>query len=94
LRSISWSAWKWLLMGCFLLTLQSIGMIAGLGHYGHATEANIVYSTRGLWSIALVWVVGHWFQNNESKVGHGLMLIRLLGALMLLVAVVWILFGA
>jgi hypothetical protein len=40
-----------------------------------------------LWSVVLVWVVGHWFGNVERSVGRAVMTRRLLGAAILLGAV-------
>ena len=37
--------------------------------FGHATMTNIAYNSRGLWSIALIWVFGHWFGNTERDQG-------------------------
>jgi hypothetical protein len=46
-----------------------------------------LYNTRGIWSVVLVWVIGHWFSNTERSIGKRAMLRRLAGALILLAAV-------
>ncbi len=91
-RSIPRETWPWALWGSVVIAAQSAGMAWTLGHYGEAARVNIVYSTRGLWSILLVWLAGSWFRNQERAAGVGVMGRRLAGALLLLVAV-WLVMG-
>ncbi|HTB64042.1 MAG TPA: DMT family transporter [Opitutales bacterium] len=93
LRAIPRPAWPWAFWGSLLGAAQSGGMAYTLGVYGQAEAVNVVYSTRGLWSILLVWQVGPWFGNQERAVGGKVMVRRLAGALLLLVAVGLILWG-
>jgi len=81
------SAWPWAMAGGIICAAQSGGMGYSLGHYGQATAINIVYSTRGLWTILIVWLIGSWFGNHEREEGRGVMTRRLAGALLLLGAV-------
>jgi carbohydrate-selective porin OprB len=56
--------------------------------HGHAAGVNVVYGTRGLWSLALVWWAGRWFGNTErAEAGRRVILARLAGAALLLAAV-------
>jgi len=87
LREVPRRAWPWALAGCLVGAAQSGGMAITLGAFGHATAVNIVYSTRGLWSILLVWVAGPWFGNQERTAGAAVMGRRMAGALLLLGAV-------
>jgi len=93
LRAIPRAAWPWALAGSLICAAQSGGMAYTLGNYGSAPAVNVVYSTRGLWSILLVWVAGSWFGNRESAAGTGVMVRRLAGALLLLLAVGLVLAG-
>jgi drug/metabolite transporter (DMT)-like permease len=77
----------WTLMGGSLLWLQCLGMVLAISLANEVTRTNILYNTRGLWSVVLVWVVGHWFGNVERSVGRAVMTRRLLGAAILLGAV-------
>jgi hypothetical protein len=55
----------------------------------YAAGVNVVYGTRGLWSIALVWWAGRWFGNTErTSAGGRVVAGRLLGAVLILTAVV------
>jgi hypothetical protein len=58
-----------------------------------ATAANVLYSSRGLWSVVAVWAIGHWFSNREQHLGAAVLRWRLAGALLMLVAVVLVVAG-
>ena len=81
-------ATTWAAAGIVLLGLQAIGMGTTIGLFGDATGANVVYSSRGLWSVVAVWLIGHWFANTERKMGPRVMLFRLAGALLMTFAIV------
>lgn len=91
LRTIPAAGWRWLLPGCLLLALQAVGIGYVLAAHGDATAVNIVYSVRGLWSVLAVWLVGHWFRNEEQHLGGRVLRRRLAGAVLMLVAIVLVL---
>jgi drug/metabolite transporter (DMT)-like permease len=88
LSQIPGKAWPWLAGGSALLAVQSITFVSTLAVFGKATNANVVYASRGLLSVVLVWMVGHWFQNAEQHLGPKVMRWRLVGALLMLSAIV------
>ncbi len=77
-----------LFLGAFFMAMQAIILVSGLAIFGDATAMNVIYSLRGLWSVAAVWFIGHWFANDEREVGAITMRWRLLGAMCLSAAVV------
>ncbi len=87
LRQLPRGALAWALPGSAVLALQAMGIAFCIGEFHQVTVTNVLYNTRGLWSVALVWAVGHWFANTEREVGVSIMARRLLGALLLLAAV-------
>jgi len=87
LRAMPRSMVVWALGGGVLLTFQAMGIAYCIAVYHEVTVTNVLYNTRGLWSVALVWIVGHWFANSEKQVGAAVMTRRLIGALILLAAV-------
>ncbi len=87
LRSIPRVGWKWLLAGSGMLCAQALVMATAISLYGHATAINIVYSCRGIWTIVLVWIVGHWFSNDEQHLGREILIRRLIGAALLVAAI-------
>jgi hypothetical protein len=88
LSQVPGKAWPWLVGGSVLLGVQSITFVSTLAVFGKATNANIVYASRGLLSVVLVWLVGHWFHNAEQHLGPKVMRWRLAGALMMMSAIV------
>ncbi len=87
LCSMPAAAWPWLLSGSVLLALQAAGMAWTLATHGDATAANVIYSSRGLWSVVLVWLVGHWFGNAEGKLPAAVLRRRFAGASLMLLAI-------
>ena len=87
-REISRPAWNWLLLGTCLMALQAGMMAYAMTVYGKATVVNVIYSSRGIWGVVLVWVVGHWFSNPERSLGKMILGRRLTGAVMLVLATV------
>jgi uncharacterized membrane protein YuzA (DUF378 family) len=73
-----------------LLGLQSITFVCTLAIFGKATTANIVYASRGLLSVILVWMIGHWFKNSEQHLAPAVMRWRMAGALMMMSAIVMV----
>jgi drug/metabolite transporter (DMT)-like permease len=88
LSAIPRPAWGWLTGGSVLLGTQSILFVSTLAVYGQATSANVVYASRGLLSVLLVWMVGHWFSNLEQNLGPAVLRWRLAGALLMMSAIV------
>ena len=91
LRQVPKPAWKLLVPSAFLLGVQSLIFICTFAIYGKATVANIAYSSRGLWSVAMVWMVGPWFGNDEQHLPRTVLRWRLIGALLLMSAIALVL---
>ena len=81
-------SWRPLLLAGLCLAVQGALLISSLALYARATTINVVYSARGLWSVLAVWLVGHWFGNRERELGAAVLRTRLLGAGLLLAAIV------
>lgn len=81
-------AWRWLAPGSILLAIQACGMAYTLGAHGRATVANILYSTRGLWSVLAVGLLGAWLGTaDEKKLPRAVFRRRLLGAGLMFAAI-------
>jgi len=91
LRTMPGQAWRWVGFGSVLLTLNNAGIVLAIGHWGGATAVNIVYSARGLVSVGLVWAIGHWFKNREKHLEPRVLRFRLIGAGLILAAIVLVL---
>ncbi len=77
----------WVAAGCCLLALQAFILAVTFGVFGNATAVNIVFSSRGLMSVVLVWLVGHWFTSSEQHLGRKVLGRRLCGASLLVGAI-------
>lgn len=88
LSAIPREAWPWLLGGTATMGLQSLLFVSTIAHWGGAATANILYSSRGLWSVLLVWWVGHWVRSREQHLGRVTLLWRLAGATLMLCAII------
>lgn len=81
-------AWPWLIGGAAFMGMQAISLVTSVALYGDATSINVIYNARGLWSVLAVWLIGHWFQNTEQKLGSEVMGMRLAGAAIMTIAIV------
>jgi drug/metabolite transporter (DMT)-like permease len=77
----------WVGAGAVLLAVQALGLAFALTKYQQATRINILYNSRGLWTVTLIWAFGHWIGNTERDGGSRIMLRRLGGAGLLVVAI-------
>jgi drug/metabolite transporter (DMT)-like permease len=74
-------------LGSMFMGLQAVSLVATLGLYPDTTRINVVYNSRGLWSVLAVWLVGHWWGNTERHAGPTALLWRLAGAGLMLGAI-------
>ena len=85
------AAWRWVGPGALLLALNNAGVVLAIMLVGSATVVNIIYSVRGLFSVLLVWLIGHWFTNEEKDLGGRVLRLRLAGAGLMVAAIVLVL---
>ncbi len=71
--------------------LQTTLMAIALSRFQKATEINIVFSSRGMWSVALAWFLGNLLGNNERMLGKKIFFKRFIGSLLIIVALVLVL---
>jgi drug/metabolite transporter (DMT)-like permease len=89
LRALPAAARSWTLWGCFLYAAEAVLFYIAISFYGKATAVNVLYSSRGLWSIFLVWCLGSYFGNTERQdAGPSVMAQRLIGASLLFLAII------
>jgi drug/metabolite transporter (DMT)-like permease len=88
LRDMPRSARGPLLLGAVFMGVQAVLLVATLGLFTDTTRINVVYNSRGLWSVLAVWAVGHWWGNTERHAGRAVFLWRLAGAALMLGAIV------
>ena len=87
LRSMSGKCWGWLLGGSVIIVGQYYLLNWTISTYQDPTAMNILYSSRGIWSVILVWSIGSWFGNREGGLGWGIFWRRVVGAGFLFAAI-------
>jgi drug/metabolite transporter (DMT)-like permease len=87
MRKIPRSAMRWMWLAAGLLSGQSIIFVSMLAIWGEAAVANVIYSSRGIWSIVFVWLLGHWMAREERQLGGKVLAFRMAGAIVLSVAI-------
>jgi drug/metabolite transporter (DMT)-like permease len=85
------AAWRWAGPGALLLAVNNAVFVLAIVFMGSATAANIIYSVRGLFSVVLVWAIGHWFTNDEKHLAPGVLRMRFVGAGLMVAAIVLVL---
>jgi uncharacterized membrane protein len=80
---------KWMLAGAVLAGLQSLLMGSALGFFNDPVGVNVVYATRGLWSLMIVAWMGPLIGNHERKQSGSGYTLRIIAAVLLLIAVVF-----
>lgn len=82
------TAWKWIAAATAFSALQAILITSAIAIWKDAAGVNVIYATRGLWSIAFVWSIGPWMKNTErATVGRQRMACRFAGALLIVLGV-------
>ncbi len=82
-----------LFIGAFLIAFQAMFIVFTLSAFGDATRVNVMYATRGIWSVALAWIVAKRWGGSEASVPYRWMLVRLCGAILLTAAVILAILG-
>jgi drug/metabolite transporter (DMT)-like permease len=88
-RAVPSQSWSWIVAGASVLAVQACGVAWSIITLG-ATSTNVLYNSRGLWSVVLVWTIGPWFGNAERGRGRAVMLRRFAGSMLLLGAILLI----
>jgi drug/metabolite transporter (DMT)-like permease len=88
LSAIPRGTWAWLLGGTFTIAVQSVVFVSTIAQWGHVAPINVIYSSRGLWSVVFVWLFGHWVKSGEQLLGNRVLSWRLAGAIFMMSAIV------
>ena len=77
---------KALFVGAGIIAMQGILVAISVVGFNNATGVNVVYTSRGLWSVLLVWWIGHRFRSPEKHQDPRVLTARLLGAAIMMAA--------
>lgn len=81
------NAWPWILTACFLMGIQALLLNYTLGRYQHVAEINVLYSTRGLWSVIFGAVAVRMFHESGQTSQRRIYILRFVGAFLMCVAI-------
>ena len=87
LRIIAKSAWPWVLAGSVGMGLQAVVLTWTLSTSGEVVIINIIYSARGLFSVILGLAIGLLFSLKIEQLTSRIRIQRIIGALMISVAI-------
>ncbi len=87
LRGIEGAAWPWVGFGAALLGIQAVLFNAALA-IGDPTRANILYSSRSVWALLFVLLLGPLLGNWEGRSGIGKMILRVTAVIALFLAII------
>ncbi|MDF1751340.1 MAG: EamA family transporter [Verrucomicrobiales bacterium] len=82
------SSLKFGLSGGILIGLQALLMGVSLSFFNDATRINVVYASRGLWALAVVAFLGSYLGNDERKNSGKAFRWRIVGSILVTIAVV------
>jgi len=85
-------AGRWMTGGVVLLGLQAVGMGTAIGLFGDATGANVVYGSRGLWSLLFLALFAQALGIKDSVFDRRTLALRVVGSILILVAVALVMF--
>jgi len=88
LATIRSGPWKSVLFSGSFIGGQAMFMVYGLSTYGDAARMNVVYSVRGLWAVLLAWGFAKSFGGAEANLPPNIMIARVCGATLLVIAVI------
>lgn len=87
LRAIPAAAWPTLLGAATFIAAQALAIVASVAFWEQVAVSNVVYSSRGLWSLLAVWLLGRYIQVADSGLTPRVLTLRISGALLLLVSI-------
>lgn len=87
LRKIRRKAWLWVLLASLLMGLQALLLNYTLARYQNVAAINVIYSSRGLWSVFLALPVALLLHLPRERLTARMVWQRVSGALLLCVAI-------
>lgn len=83
LRTIPRTAWPTLLGAAGLIAVQAVAIVASVAFWERVAVSNVVYSSRGLWSLVAVWLLGRYLGASDTGLTPRVVLFRASGAMLL-----------
>jgi drug/metabolite transporter (DMT)-like permease len=80
-------AWFWLLLGSGIIAINSLIIVCTIFYYGNAPTVNVLYSTRGLFGIILVVMIGKYIGVTDQTLYGKTFWYRITGAILICVSI-------
>lgn len=87
LASISSEVWPWAILAAFLMALQALLLNYTLAHFQNVAAINVLYSSRGLWSVLLAVPMAYLFSLPRENRSRRIVIQRAVGACLLCAAI-------
>ena len=87
LRQVPRAAWPFLLGSAVFIAAQALAIVCSVALWEQVAVSNVVYSSRGLWSLFFVWMFGAAFQVADIGLTPRVFFFRTCGALLLLISI-------
>lgn len=87
IKAMGKPAIKLICLGAIWTTIQAILMGISIGFFNNPTGVNVVYSSRGLWALLIVWFLGQHFANTEKVRSGKKFFWRILGTMLMTAAI-------
>lgn len=87
-REVPRVAWPWVLAASFGMALQALLLNYTLATYQNVAAVNVIYTTRGLWSVLLgAMAIKFFFSSSRSAAPRRIFILRLAGASLMTLAI-------
>lgn len=87
MHQVASGAWRWGLLSAVFMAVQALVLNYSLATFQNVSSANVLYSTRGFWSVALGCLPIMCFANADGPMVKSVRNARLLGALVMCAAI-------
>lgn len=87
LNAVPRAAWLPLMLGALFFALQALGIVCSVAFWKQVAVANVVYSSRGLWSLCFIWFLGQALDVSDIGLNPRVFALRTTGALLLLISI-------
>jgi len=88
MRQMPAAAWPWILLACLFMAGQALLMNYTLGRFQHVAAINVIYTTRGLWSVVFgILALRIFARSGRPAAPRRIFILRMAGALLMCVAI-------
>jgi drug/metabolite transporter (DMT)-like permease len=88
IRQMPKSAWPWILAASFVMGGQALLLAYTLGSFQHVAALNVIYTTRGLWSVLLGALALRFLKQSTGPAApRRIFILRMSGALLMCLAI-------